>query len=64
MPWNGEEFSGKLEYELDNEEKYEVYRDFNKKNPKIFNNEKIEISKEFNINKNKGNEFFYEHLQF
>ena len=60
LPWNGEEFSGKLEYELDNKEKYEIYRDFNKKNPKIFNNEKIEISKEFNINKNKGNEFFYE----
>ena len=36
-PWSGEEFSGKLEYELDNKEKYEIYRDFSKKNPKIFN---------------------------
>ena len=34
-PWVGEEFSGKVEYELDNGKKYEVYRDFNKKNPKI-----------------------------
>ena len=36
-PQEGEEFSGKLEYELDNKEKFEIYRDFNKKNPKIFN---------------------------
>lgn len=59
-PWIGEEFSGKLEYELDNKNKYEIYRDFNKKNPKIFNENMEDISKEFNIDKNKGNEFFYE----
>ena len=35
-PWNSEEFSGKISYELDNKEGYEVYRDFRKKNPKIF----------------------------
>ena len=29
-PWSEEEFSGKLEYELDNNEKYEIYRDFKK----------------------------------
>ena len=54
-PWSGEEFSGKLEYELDNNEKYEIYRDFNKKNPKIFNENMEDISKQFNIDKNKGN---------
>ena len=59
-PWSGEEFSGKLEYELDNKEKYEIYRDFSKRNPKIFNENMEDISKEFNIDKNKGNEFFYE----
>ena len=59
-PWLGEEFSGKVEYELDNKEKFEIYRDFNKKNPKIFNENMEDISKEFNIDKNKGNEFFYE----
>jgi len=59
-PWNLEEFSGKLEYELDNKEKYEIYREFNKKNPKIFNKNGEDISKRFNIDKNKGNEFFYE----
>ena len=60
LPWSGEEFSGRIEYELDNKEKFEVYRDFKKKNPKIFNENKEDISKEFNIDKTKGNEFFYE----
>ena len=60
LPWKGEEFSGKIDYELDNGEKFEVFRDFKKKNPKIFNSEKEDISKEFNIDKSKGNEFFYE----
>ena len=60
MPWTGEDFSGKLEYELDNQEKYEIFRDFRKKNPNIFNEKMEDISKEFNIDKSKGNEFFYE----
>lgn len=60
LPWSEEEFSGKIEYELDNKEKYEVYRDFKKKNPKIFNEKKEDISKQFNIDKSKGNEFFYD----
>lgn len=60
MPWSGEDFSGRTEYELDNGNKYEVFRDFKKKNPKIFNENKEDISKEFNIDKTKGNEFFYE----
>ena len=59
-PWNTDEFSGKLEYELDNGDTFEIYREFNKKNPKIFNNKLEDISKQFNIDKNKGNEFFYE----
>ena len=60
MPWIGEDFSGKLEYELDNQERFEIFRDFRKKNPKIFNERMEDISKEFNIDKSKGNEFFYE----
>ena len=60
MPWSGEDFSGRIEYELDNGNKHEVFRDFKKKNPKIFNENKEDISKEFNIDKTKGNEFFYE----
>ena len=60
LPWSGEEFSGKIEYELNNKNKYEIYRDFKKKNPKIFNDNMEDISKEFNIDKTKGNQFFYE----
>ena len=60
LPWGSENFSGKIEYELNDKSKYEVFRDFKKKNPKIFNERKEDISKDFNIDKTKGNEFFYE----
>ena len=62
-PWNSEEYSGKLSYELDNKNKYEIYREFNKKNPNIFNENGEDILKEFNIDKNKGSEFFFEQTQ-
>jgi len=57
-PWESEEFSGKLSYELDNKETYEVYRDFKKKNPKVFNKNLEDISKNFSLDKTKGIEFF------
>ena len=60
LPWSGDDFSGRIEYELDNGNKYEVLKDFKKKNPKIFNENKEDISKDFNIDKTKGSEFFYE----
>ena len=60
MPWNGSEYSGKINYELDNKNKYEVFREFGKKNPKIYNEKLEDISKNYNINKTKGIEFFYE----
>ena len=59
-PWNAEEFSGKLNYILNNGEQFEVFREFSKKNPKIYNSNLEEISKQFNIDKNKGNQFFYD----
>ena len=62
-PWDSEEYSGKLTYELDNKNKYEIYREFNKKNPNIFNENGEDIIKEFNIDKNKGSEFFFEQTQ-
>ena len=62
-PWDSEEFSGKLSYELDNKERYEIFREFNKKNPIIYNEKGEDITKEFNIDKNKGSEFFYEQTQ-
>lgn len=59
-PWKNQEFSGKIVYTLDNHEKYEVFREFNKKNPQIYNKEGEDISKAFSIDKTKGSEFFYE----
>ena len=59
-PWNNEEFSGKITYKLDNGKKYEVFRDFNKKNPKIYNEQKEDISNQFTIDKSTGNQFFYD----
>lgn len=62
-PWSGEEFSGKLKYELDNGDEFEVYRNFYKKNPQIFNNNLEDISKQFEIDKKDGNHFFYEQTE-
>lgn len=62
-PWNTEEFSGKIQYELDSGEKLEVFRDFYKKNPVIFNEKGEDVSKRFSIDKTKGNQFFYEQTQ-
>ncbi|MDO4975530.1 MAG: ATP-binding protein [Alphaproteobacteria bacterium] len=59
-PWGKEDFSGKIKYKLDNGETFEVFREFAKKNPKIYNSNMEDISKQFNIDKNLGNQFFYE----
>ena len=59
-PWKKDEYSGKIKYKLDNEETYEIFRDFHKKNPEIFLGSTENITKQFSIDKNKGNEFFRE----
>lgn len=59
-PWGNAEFSGKMVYTLDNNNRLEVFRDFTKKNPKISNEAGEDILKNFNMDKNKGSEFFYE----
>lgn len=59
-PWETEEFSGKITYTLDNSEEYEIYREFKKKNPVIYNSLKEDISKTFPIDKTRGMEFFKE----
>lgn len=60
IPWNEGEFSGKISYELDNKENFEIYRNFAKKNPQIFDKNANDISKNFTIDKTYGNKFFYE----
>ena len=60
LPWVGEEFSGKIGYELNNGNYFEIYRDFHKKNPKVFDANLEEISNNFKIDKKDGNQFFFE----
>lgn len=59
-PWSEGEFSGKIKYNLDNQEEYEVFRDFKKKNPKVYDKNLEDISDKYNIDKTKGNQFFVE----
>lgn len=61
-PWSGEEFSGKIKYSLDDGSKYEIFRDFNKKNPKIYNDNLEDITKQFNMDKKEGSKFFLEQV--
>lgn len=60
IPWDKDEFSGKISYKLDNKEKFEVFRNFKKKNPQIFNEDLEDISSNYNIDKTTGNKFFIE----
>ena len=59
-PWGKEDYSGKIKYELDTGEEFEIFREFNKKNPKVYNNKLEDISKQFNVVKKDGIQFFYD----
>lgn len=59
-PWNSNEFSGRISYKLENGEKFEIFRDFNKKNPKIYNDKLEDISDRFETDKKDGSKFFIE----
>ena len=59
-PWSNDVFSGKIKYTLDNSESFEVYREFKKKNPIIYNEKQEDISNKFQMDKTKGIDFFAE----
>ena len=59
-PWGKIDYSGKLKYELDNGEEFEIFRDFTKKNPKIFDGNMEDVTNQFNIVKKDGVQFFYD----
>ena len=61
-PWSGEEFSGKIKYILADGSKYEIFRDFNKKNAKIYNDNLEDITKQFNMDRKEGSQFFLEQV--
>lgn len=56
---NGE-YSGKINYKLDNGEEFEIYRNFTKKNPQILDSNGNDVSKNYTIDKTYGNRFFEE----
>lgn len=60
MPWNTDDYSGKILYKLDNGEEYEIYREFKKKLPIIYNENREDITKKYQIDKNKDSTFFIE----
>ncbi len=60
-PWDDTAFSGKMKYRLEDGKKYEVFRDFKKKNPVIYYANE-DISKEFKMDKSKGIPFFEEQI--
>ena len=62
IPWNSNECSGRISYKLENGEKYEIFRDFNKKNPKIYNDKLEDISDRFETDKKDGSKFFIEQM--
>lgn len=59
-PWKEIDFSGKIKYSLGNGKKYEIFREFGKRNPKVYDENAIDVSKSFEIDKTKGINFFYE----
>lgn len=58
-PWKTEEYSGTVDYNLDNGEEFTVYREFKRKNPTIYNSRKEDITKNFKEDKS-GIDFFAE----
>ena len=58
-PWRTEEYSGTIDYSLDNGKNYSVYRKFRSKNPVVYNSQKEDITKTFKENRS-GIDFFTE----
>jgi len=54
-PWRNAEFSGKVEYELEGK-KYTVFREFNRNNAKVFDENGTDITSDFNKDKTRGSE--------
>ena len=59
-PWEKEEYSGKLNYTLDDGNEYEIYREFKKKTPIIYDQAKNDITKQYSMDKSKESLFFFE----
>lgn len=60
-PWKDIDFSGKIEYELQGKT-YTVFRDFNRNNCKIYDENGNDITNEFNKDKSRGSEVGLTHF--
>lgn len=61
-PWNQNEFSGNINYSLDDNSEYSVFRNFDKKNPQILDEMGNDISKSFEVDKKNGIQFLSEQI--
>lgn len=59
-PWLENDFSGNIDYTLDNGKKYYIFRNFEKKNLSIYDENNNDVSNNFTIDKKDGNQFFVE----
>ena len=61
-PWNGGEFSGTINYELDNGNEYNVFRNFKNNKVELTDATGKDISDNYSIDKKLGNNFFTEQV--
>ena len=61
-PWNGGEFSGTINYELDNGDEYNVFRNFKNNKVELTDATGKDVSGNYSIDKKLGNNFFTEQV--
>ena len=63
LPWNNGDFSGQINYSLDNGANYRVYRDFYKRETYVYDENNTEISNLFSVDKKLGNQFLLDQIK-
>ena len=61
-PWNGGEFSGTINYALDNGDEYNVFRNFKNNKVELTDATGKDVSGNYSIDKKLGNNFFTEQV--
>ena len=61
-PWNGGEFSGTINYALDNGDEYNVFRNFKNNKVELTDATGKDVSENYSIDKKLGNNFFTEQV--
>ena len=63
LPWNNGDFSGQINYSLDNGANYRAYRDFLKRETYVYDENNTEISNLFSVDKKLGNQFLLDQIK-